>query len=49
MFKGLIRKMASKVVGKVAAEVIADKVDCVVVRELDKRTGGLASKADEVL
>ncbi|MDT0507546.1 hypothetical protein [Novosphingobium sp. MMS21-SN21R] len=48
MLKSLFRKLARKVVGKSAAEVIADKADRALVKELDRRTGGLASKADEV-
>ncbi len=50
MFKGLFRKLIRKVVkNKLAAEVIAEKANRAIVKELDKRTGGLASKADEVL
>jgi len=50
MFKKLLKGLVRKVVkSDLAAQVIAEKVDRAVVKELDKRTGGLASKADEVL
>ena len=50
MFKKLLGKVIRKVIkNKLAAEVIADKVDRAIVKEADKRTGGLASKIDEVI
>lgn len=50
MFKKLLKGLIRKVVkSDIAATAIATEVDRVVVKELDKRTGGLASKADEVL
>jgi len=50
MFKKLLKGLVRKVVNSdLAAEVIASELDRKAKRELDKRTGGLASKVDEVL
>lgn len=49
LIKGLLKKLLGKVIkNKIAAEVIADKADDLVTRELDKRTGGAATKAEEL-
>lgn len=50
----MFRKLLSKLVGKVVknpviAHAIADELDRKAKRELDKRTGGLASKIDDVV
>lgn len=50
MFKKLLKGLVRKVVkNDIAAEVVADKIDRAIVKEADKRTGGLASKIDEVI
>lgn len=50
MFKKLIRKLARKVGAKpLAAEIIAEKADDVVMDVLDAKTGGLASKAERAV
>lgn len=45
LLKGLIRKVVKN---DIAAEVIAGKIDRAIVKEADKRTGGLASEADDL-
>jgi hypothetical protein len=50
MFKKLLKSLVRKVVkNDIAAELIAEKADRAIVKELDRKTGGLASKADEVI
>jgi len=49
MIRKWLRKIARPIVGKVAASVISRAGDDLLKRELDKRTGGLASRIDEVL
>lgn len=50
MFKKLLKSLVRKVVNNdLAAELIAQKADRAIVKELDRKTGGLASKADEVI
>jgi len=49
MFKKLLRKIAKPIVGKATAAILARAADAALKRELDKRTGGLASKIDEVV
>lgn len=50
MFKKPIKSLVRKMVkNPVAVEVIADKADKAIAKELDKRTGGLASKIDKVV
>ena len=49
MIRKLLRKLLKPVIGKTAATIAAREADKAVVRELDKRTGGLASKVDEAL
>jgi hypothetical protein len=47
MFKKLLLKLVGKVIkSDLAAEVIADKADDVLMDVLDSQTGGLASKAE---
>ena len=48
MFKKLIKKLVRKIAkSPIAAEVIAEKADDVIMDVLDAKTGGLASKAEE--
>ena len=49
MIKKLLRKILKPVLGKTAARVAAAEADKAVVKELDKRTGGAASKIDKVI
>lgn len=50
MFKKLIKGLVRKVVkSDIAADVIASELDRKAKKELDRRTGGLASKVDEVI
>ena len=50
MFKGLFSKLIRKVIkNPLAADAIAAEADRRVKRELDKRTGGMASKVDDVI
>lgn len=47
MFKKLIKKLVRAVVNSsIAAEVIAEAADDAIVAAADKKTGGLASKAE---
>ena len=47
MFKKLIKKLVRTVVkSSIAAEVIAEAADEAIVAAADKKTGGLASKAE---
>lgn len=49
MFKKLLNGLVRKVVkSDIAAEVIASELDRKAKKELDKRTGGLASEADDL-
>lgn len=49
MFKKLIKKLVRKVVkNPIAAEVIAETADDAIMAAADKKTGGLASKAERV-
>lgn len=49
MIKKLLRGALKPLLGKRKAAVVAEALDRKAKRELDKRTGGLASKADGVL
>ena len=50
MFKKLIGKIVGKVVkNPLKRRLIVEMADDLAKRELDKRTGGLASKVDEVV
>ena len=50
MFKKLLKGLVRTVVNSdLAAEVIASELDRKAKKELDRRTGGLASKVDEVI
>lgn len=50
MFKDLLGKIVGKVVkNPILRDAIASELDRKAKRELDKRTGGLASKVDEVI
>lgn len=50
MIKGLIRKLAGKVTrNKLAAELVAEKVDEAFTAAADAHTGGLASEVDGVV
>lgn len=49
MIRGILRKVLKPIVGKRKAAVIAEVVDHGVKKVIDKRTGGAASKLDEVL
>lgn len=49
MFKKLLGKLAGKVVkNPLKRRLIVEMADDAVKHELDKRTGGLASKADDL-
>jgi len=49
MIRKILRGVLKPILGKRKAAVVAEVADRVVVKQIDKRTGGLASKADEVL
>lgn len=50
MIKGLLRKLVGKVTkNPIAAELVAEKVDEAFTAAADGATGGLASKAEEVV
>lgn len=50
MFKGILTKIVGKVVkNPLKRRLIVEMADDIAKRELDKRTGGLASKVDEVI
>jgi hypothetical protein len=50
MFKKLIRGLARKLGAKpIMAEAIAEKVDDTIMDVADAKTGGLASKAEELV
>lgn len=50
MFKKLIRKLARKVgVKPLAAEVIAETADDVIMEVVDAKTSGLASEVEQVV
>lgn len=50
MFKNLIGKLVGKLVkNPLKRRMIVEMADDLARRELDKRTGGLASKVDEVV
>lgn len=50
MFKKLLKGLIRRVVkSDLAADVIASELDRKAKGELDRRTGGLASKVDEVV
>lgn len=50
MFKGILGKIVGKVVkNPLKRRLIVEMADDLAKRELDKRTGGLASKVDEVI
>ena len=49
MIRKLLRGVLKPLLGKRKAAVVAEVADRLVVKQIDKRTGGLASKADEVL
>ncbi len=49
MFKKLLKGLVRKVVkNDIAAEAIAGKIDRAIVKEADRHTGGLVSKADKL-
>jgi hypothetical protein len=50
MFKKLIKKVVRKVVkSPVVAEVIAEAADDAIMAAADKKTGGLASQAEQLI
>lgn len=50
MIKGLLRKLVGKVTkNKIAAELVAEKVDEAFMAAADAHTGGLASEVEEVV
>lgn len=50
MIKNLLKGLLGKVIkNKALGEVIAAEIDAKAKRALDKKTGGLASKVDEVI
>lgn len=49
MIRRILRKALKPILGKRKAAAVAQELDRRAVRELDKKTGGLASKADRVL
>lgn len=49
MIRGLLRKALKPIVGKRKAAVIAEVVDHGAKKVIDRKTGGAASKLDDVL
>ncbi len=49
MFRKLFRKALKPIVGKATAAVLSRAGDDMLKRELDKRTGGIASKIDDAI
>lgn len=49
MIRKLLRKALRPILGKQKAAVVAEVVDHGLKREIDKKTGGAATKLDEVI
>lgn len=49
MLKGVFGKLFGKVLGKTLGKVAAKAADDLIVKELDKKTGGLASKVEKAI
>lgn len=49
MIRGILRKILRPVLGKRKAAIVAEGLDQVAKKVIDRKTGGLASKVDEVL